>query len=50
MLLKDIEEYTGIFLACGATDLRKSVDGLAHIIKRDFEMDPLWKHAVPLLQ
>jgi len=40
MLLKDIEEYSGIFLACGATDLRKSVDGLAHIVKRDFEMDP----------
>jgi len=40
MLLKDIREYSGIYLACGVTDLRKSVDGLAHIVKRDFQMDP----------
>jgi len=40
MLLKDIREYTGIFLACGATDLRKAVDGLANIARQDFQMDP----------
>jgi transposase len=40
MLLKNIAEYSGIFLACKWTDLRKSVDGLAHIVKQDFEMDP----------
>jgi len=40
MLLKDIKEYSGIYLATGATDLRKAVDGLAHIVKQDFEMDP----------
>lgn len=40
MLLKDIEEYSGIYLACGATDLRKAVDGLCDIVKRDFQMDP----------
>ena len=40
MLLKNISEYNGIYLACGATDLRKSVDGLSHIVKTDFEMDP----------
>jgi len=40
MLLKNISEYSGIYLACGVTDLRKSVDGLAHIVKQDFEMDP----------
>lgn len=40
MLLKGIREYSGIFLACGATDLRKSVDGLSHIVKQDFQMDP----------
>jgi len=40
MLLKTISEYSGIYLACGATDLRKSVDGLAHIVKTDFQMDP----------
>ncbi len=40
MLLKNIAEYDGIFIACGVTDLRKSVDGLANIVKRDFQMDP----------
>ena len=40
MLLKDIREYSGIFLATGSTDLRKAVDGLAHIVKQDFQMDP----------
>ena len=40
MLLKDIREYSGIHIAIGATDLRKSVDGLANIVKNDFEMDP----------
>jgi len=40
MLLKDIRAYSGIYLACGATDLRKNVDGLSQIVKRDFEMDP----------
>jgi transposase len=39
MLLKDINEYNGIYLACGNTDLRKSVDGLANIVRHDFEMD-----------
>jgi len=40
MLLKTINEYKGIYLACGATDLRNSVDGLANIVRQDFEMDP----------
>ena len=40
MLLKNITDYNGIYLACGITDLRKSVDGLANIAKHDFEMDP----------
>ena len=40
MLLKNIREYDGIFLAIGSTDLRKSVDGLANIVRYDFAMDP----------
>ena len=40
MLLKDVRSYSGIYLACGATDLRKSVDGLSNIVRQDFEMDP----------
>ena len=40
MLMKDIREYSGIFIACGATDLRRGVDGLAHMVKQDFNLDP----------
>jgi transposase len=40
MLLRDIDSYTAIYIACGETDLRKSVDGLANIVKQDFQLDP----------
>lgn len=39
-MLKEITSYDGIYLACGATDLRRSVDGLAFIVKQEFKMDP----------
>lgn len=29
-----------VYLACGYTDLRKSIDGLAVIVKECFELDP----------
>ncbi|MDI6880861.1 MAG: IS66 family insertion sequence element accessory protein TnpB [Desulfitobacteriaceae bacterium] len=29
-----------VYLACGATDLRKSIDGLAVLMKEEFELDP----------
>lgn len=29
-----------IFLACGKTDMRKSIDGLAAIISQNFKLDP----------
>jgi len=40
MLLKEIGAYKSIYLAMGPTDLRKSVDGLAHIVRQDFAADP----------
>ena len=40
MLLRDVRSYSGIYLACGSTDLRKAVDGLSNIVRNDFEMDP----------
>jgi transposase len=30
-----------VYLACGATDMRKSIDGLAAIVSHAFELDPL---------
>ncbi|MEA4884635.1 MAG: IS66 family insertion sequence element accessory protein TnpB [Clostridia bacterium] len=29
-----------VYLACGSTDLRKSIDGLAALVKEGFELDP----------
>ena len=34
---------TAVYLACGATDLRKSFTGLAAIIKLKFQLDPYSK-------
>jgi len=40
MLLKDIREYSGIYVACVAVDFRKSIDGLAHMVRQELQMDP----------
>lgn len=29
-----------VYLACGATDLRKSIDGLAALVQEAFDLDP----------
>lgn len=29
-----------VYLACGSTDLRKSIDGLAVLVKEGFQLDP----------
>jgi len=29
-----------VYLACGPTDLRKSIDGLAVLVKESFDLDP----------
>jgi len=29
-----------VYLACGSTDLRKSIDGLAVLVKESFHLDP----------
>lgn len=39
-MLKDISSYDGICLALGSTDLRTAIDGLALMIKQNFQMDP----------
>ena len=32
--------FDRVYLACGATDLRKSIDGLAALVKECFNLDP----------
>lgn len=36
----NINASTQVFVACGATDLRKSIDGLSTIVQDEFEMNP----------
>jgi len=31
---------TRVFLQCGATDMRNSIDGLASLVKHQFKLDP----------
>jgi len=40
MLLRDVRSFNNIYISCGSTDLRMSVDGLANIVRNDFKMDP----------
>jgi len=40
MILKDIRDYSDIYLAIEPVDFRKAVDGLAHIIRYELKLDP----------
>lgn len=42
-MLKDILVADHIYLACGPTDFRKAVDGLAAIVSQQFNLDPFSK-------
>ena len=38
-----LNDFTGadrVFIACGYTDLRKGIDGLAAMVQQEFELDP----------
>lgn len=39
-MLGDISKAENIYLACGYTDMRKSIDGLVAIVKQNFQLDP----------
>jgi len=39
-MLGDISKAENIYIACGYTDLRKSIDGLTSIIQQNFKLDP----------
>lgn len=39
-MLGDITIAEKIYIACGYTDMRKSIDGLATLVQSRFEMDP----------
>ena len=39
-MLTDFTKAEHIYLACGYTDMRRSIDGLAAIVKQSFNLDP----------
>lgn len=39
-MLGDVKAAEQIYIACGYTDMRKSIDGLAALIREQFRMDP----------
>lgn len=39
-MLGDITAAKEIYIACGYTDMRKSIDGLAALVQEHFKMDP----------
>ena len=42
-MLGDITVVENIYIACGYTDMRKSIDGLAIIVQEQFQLDPFSK-------
>lgn len=39
-MLTEVSSISHIYIACGHTDLRKSIDGLAAIVQESFKMNP----------
>lgn len=39
-MLGDISRAEHIYVACGYTDLRKSIDGLSTLVQQSFQLDP----------
>jgi len=38
--------FSKIYIACGYTDLRKGIDGLATMVKEKFELDPFSEETI----
>ena len=47
-MLGDIRNVEHIYIACGYTDLRRGIDGLAQIVQNQFSLDPCPHWAVTL--
>lgn len=39
-MLNEALSEQSVYLACGSTDMRKSIDGLAAIVQESFQLDP----------
>ena len=45
-MLRDAKGFSRIVIACGKTDLRLGIDGLAAIVQEQFRMDPAEKNVL----
>lgn len=43
-MLGDISSVEKIYIVCGYTDMRKSIDGLAAVVKQTYDLDPFSNH------
>lgn len=39
-MLSDFKGADKVYIACGYTDLRKGIDGLALLVRQEFDLDP----------
>ena len=39
-MLSDFRGAEPVYIACGYTDLRRGIDGLANIVQQQFQLDP----------
>lgn len=42
-MLYNTTEFSKIYVACGYTDLRRGIDGLASVVQNNFDLDPFQK-------
>lgn len=45
-MLSEITGFKAIYIACGRTDLRKGIDGLAVLVKEKFNLSPFQKNVL----
>ncbi len=43
-MLGDISEVRNIYIVCGYTDMRRSIDGLAALVKQSYDINPFENH------
>ncbi len=39
-MLREFKSADRVYIACGYTDLRRGIDGLASMVKQEFDLDP----------
>ncbi len=45
-MLSEAHGITKIIIVCGSTDLRKGIEGLAAIVKTQYQLDPFEKNVL----